>query len=250
MKYQVICAKTGELYVVDVSFTDEEVEKHWKKWVPIVDEDSNDVEIKPYWDDKQIGAGVMRKNKVKVFDGIHHTTLDEYSIFVNRKTGEVYHYNNKVYKYGVKGDRIFLTKYLTGEEKMVYDGKRFLTSSGEWLRENKQTLSDKSFKGILYPKNNLRYRKIAYKNHQIITALYFGQDAIELALGEYSDYEINHRNLDNDDNRPENLEIVHKDENKEHATIFRKLIKQKIQETLSSLGVGHLANKAKKVKAS
>lgn len=216
-----------------INLVEEDIAKHWRPWKNILDEDSNDVVIRDTYDDKQIALAKMRKNKEKVLPKIYHTTFDEYSHLVNSMTGKAYHYNNRECRMEIRENKIYLIKWESGNEKVVFDGYNFITTSGDWLMANSQTLSRKGYKGVLYSKNELRMGKLPLKNHQIVAALFFGQHAIDTAIDGEND--INHRNLNEYDDRPENLEIITKLENKWHARTMRSLLLDKVKEYLESL---------------
>lgn len=213
----------------DMKIDDEEVVEHWKEWEGIDDEESTEIEMKDDLGDKQIVLATMRKRKKKLVEGVYQTNFEEYTHFIHRKTGKCTHYNNRKFYHEVRGERVYLIDYLTKEEKLVYDGKDFITTSGDWLRDNKQPFSSSESLGVLYPTSDLRVSKLCLKDHQIIAALFWGQKVIDLAIdGELSrTHDINHRNLDHDDNRPENLEIITLAENIEHRNIMTKLKKDK-----------------------
>lgn len=215
---------------VVIGLEDWEIDNHWRKWEAFGDEDCTDIQIRDNYIDKQIALASLRKRKRKLVEGVYHSTFEEYSFLVDRKSGGVTHYNNKECFYEVKCGKIYLVKYSSGETKMVYDGVKLITISGDWLRKNDQPASSKNFGSIKYQRNALRTKAFYLKSHQIISVMFFGQKAIDLAIDGVSErtHDINHRNLNPDDNRPENLEIVTLDENTEHKTIMRRVLKEKI----------------------
>ncbi|MBP1904997.1 hypothetical protein J2Z32_001622 [Paenibacillus turicensis] len=215
---------------VVIGLEDWEIDKHWRKWEAFGDEDCTDIQIKDDYTDKQIALASLRKSKRKLVKGVYHSTFEEYSHIVHRCTGEAAHYNNRECRLEVIRGRIYLVKYETGVAKLVYYGRNFVNTSGDWLRQNAHPASDKNCNAVKYPKNELRTNVMYLKSHQIITAMFFGQKAIDLAIDGVSErtHDINHRNLNPDDNRPENLEIVTLDENTEHKTIMRRVLKEKI----------------------
>ncbi|WP_096202927.1 hypothetical protein [Bacillus sp. FJAT-45350] len=215
----------------DIKIEDEEVVEHWREWEAIEDEESTEIEIKRNWGDKQIALATMRKRKKKLVEGVYESVFEEYTHLVHRTTGKCTHYNNRKYYHEVRGECIYLIDYFTKKEKVVYDGKGFITTSGDWLMDNKQPLSDKDSLGVLYPVSDLRVSKLCLKNSQIITSLFWGQKVIDQAIdGENRrTHDINHRNLEHDDDRPENLEIVTLAENNEHRKIMTKLKKDKFK---------------------
>jgi hypothetical protein len=215
---------------VVIRLEDCEVDKHWRKWEPFGDDDCTEIQIRDDYTDKQIALASLRKSKRKLVKGVYHSTFEEYSHIVHRSTGEAAHYNNRECRLEVIRGRIYLVKYETGVAKLVYNGANFVSTSGDWLRCNAHPASDKNCDAVKYPKNHLRTNVMYLKSHQIITAMFLGQRAIDLAVDGVikRTHDINHRNLNSSDNRPENLEIVTLDENTEHKTLMRRVLKEKI----------------------
>ncbi|MGJ9382847.1 HNH endonuclease [Salipaludibacillus sp. CF4.18] len=211
----------------DIELTDSEVAEHWRiPWKPIEDEDSTDVAIKNYWNEKQRYLARMRKSKKRLLGGVFHTFSDGCSFLVDRNAGEIYRYNNNKYFYEIREGSIYLIEYNSNNVRLVYGDGEFSTSETYWLRNNKKEVSKNNCRGFHLPKGNIRQNNIYLKDHQIMAVLFWGQKIIENAI-DGKDYDINHRNLDNDDNRPENLELVTKKENRQHATLMRKIRAEK-----------------------
>lgn len=225
----------GGMGYITVDVEDFEVDELWRKWNPIEDEDSTEIEIKDIWDKKQRAAGEMRKNKKKILEGVYCTVYEKYSLLINRRDGKVYHFNNRLYQLEVEGQDIYLRKISTYERECVYQNGVFYPTKGNWLKEGSEKLSKNGCRGIKIYSD--LYGIIKIKNHQIVAAMFIGQEAVELAMDENGEFHINHRNLDNTDNRPENLEIVTRDENTEHRVILKRFIGERLAGILKKMGV-------------
>ena len=70
VKFKIYDRDTGSYHDIIVIIEDNEIDKLWGKRTPIVDIESTEVEIKPYWDIKQQVVAELRKNKVKIFEGV------------------------------------------------------------------------------------------------------------------------------------------------------------------------------------
>lgn len=200
--------------------------KYWRKWSPVPDEDCNEINIKNTWTEKQKALGLMRKRKRKLMDRIYFTYYDEFSLLVCFKTGKVYLFDRFRYDLKIRENKIFLMKKSTGEEKLVYDGN-FHATPRVWLRESSRTLGSKKCPGVEWGIKGNRLCRMFVKNHQLIAVLYFGEKAI-YAVEQYSrDYDINHRNLNAEENRVENLEVITQAENRRHGQIMWKILMNK-----------------------
>jgi hypothetical protein len=222
-------------YDIYVMAEDYEVEDIWGKWKPIENEESNAVEIKDNWNIKQKALGHMRKNKVKIVEGVYQTYYEKYTLLVNRRDGKVYHFDNHIFELEVNNQEIYLRKIDNQIEKCVYKNGEFSSIKSNWLIECSQKLSKSKCKGIKICSHF--YGRIEIKNHQIIAAMFFGMEAIEKAIGDNATHDINHRNLQNEDNRPENLEIVTKAQNSEHSIILKNFLNEILAEVKKELGI-------------
>jgi hypothetical protein len=235
-------------YDINIRVKDYELKDLWRKWKPIENEDNTDVEIKDEWNIKQKAAGEMRKNKVKILEGVYYTYYEKYSLLVNIRDGKVYHFNNRDFNFEVEGQEIYLRKIGSQVRECVYKYGVFYPTKGNWLIESSQRFSKNECVGIGMSSD--LYGSIKIKDHQIVAAMLFGQEAIELTMGENPSFQINHRNLENEDNRPENLEIVTNRQNAEHRMILNRFRHERLNEVIKELGIVNftIINKRKFIK--
>ncbi|KUP23097.1 HNH endonuclease [Paenibacillus sp. DMB5] len=213
--------------ILEFHIEESTIEGHWRKWSSVEDEASNEIEIEIGWIPKQMALGEMRKRKQHLLDRVYSTYYDEYTLLIDFKTGKVYHFDNSKYKEVMDGVKIYLIDIFSNQKHLVYDGV-FYAASGELMKSN-PWLSSRSSLGIEWRKKGFRTGRLFIKDHQLIAVLYFGSEAVN-AVGENRSYDINHRNLSKYDNRPENLEVISKSENKEHSKIMNRLLNNMIQE--------------------
>lgn len=238
MLYRIYDRDTGNCHDTIVTVEDFEVAELWGKRKPIVAEEGTEIDIKEHWDVKQLACADLRKNKVKILENVFLTNYEKYSILYYCRNGKVYHFNNREFELKItEPDELVLIKRSTQESACVYKNGVFCQTKGNWLMESSQQLSKKKCSGIKMYSD--LYGKIDIKDHQITAAMFIGQDAIELTMGETAEFEINHRNLENEDNRIENLEIVTISQNNEHYRVLNKFIENKLTVALKKLGVSN-----------
>ncbi|MGD2198740.1 hypothetical protein [Lysinibacillus fusiformis] len=246
VKFKIYDRDTDSYHDIIVIIEDYEIDKLWGKITPIVDIESTEVEIKPYWDIKQQVVAELRKNKVKIFGGVFYTKYQKYSLLIDYRYGQTYHFNNHMYKHEINeqdGQEIFLQKYDSLERMCVYRNGVFYSEKNNWLMKSSQAFSKGECSGIKIHSDF--YGEIKIKDHQIIAAMFIGQEAIELTMGENAKFEINHRNLNNSDNSFMNLEVITGDQNKKHSRIFNKLLESKLVKKLKEIGVTNYEIKGK-----
>lgn len=213
---------------VRLRLEDEEVNQRWYPWEPTKDVGSNKVGFKEDWTDSQKALGWMIKFKTHLVSDIYYTHYDHISVIVRFGTGELGVFNNHEYV-AFKGDDgfIYLRELKSGKEQLVVDDHFHLTPD-TWLRKASGKLGDKKCKGVEWRKSaSLRASNIFLKNHIIIAALYFGEKAIGAIGGPDREFDVNHRNLDRDDNRVVNLEIIPKADNRRHREVMYKVLQAK-----------------------
>lgn len=215
-------------FILGFHIEESTIEERWRKWSSVEDEASNEIEIEIGWIPKQMALGEMRKRKQHLLNRIYRTYYDEYTVLVDFETGRVYYFDNNHYLMELVGDLIYLLEVTTNEKQLVYDGA-FYATPRKWLMKSSPRLGSRHNLGIEWRKNRFRASRLFIKDHQLIAVLYFGCKAVD-AVGEDRSYDINHRNLSKYDNRPENLEIISKSENKEHSKIMNRLLNDMIQE--------------------
>ncbi|TDG00874.1 HNH endonuclease [Paenibacillus piri] len=223
--------------IIDIPVTDEFVSQNWRKWEPVLDEAATDIDINEEWSQKRKILATMRKRKQHVVDRVYSTYHDEFTILVDFKTGKVGHFNSHDFRMELRGNKIFLRHINSLKSKLVYDGDLH-TTSGSWLMSSSARLGCKHYLGIEWvKKKGFRSKSLYVKDHQLISVLYFGEQAIS-AIGKKSKLEINHRNLDHYDNRPDNLELITKKENSAHSFLMYRLLEEKISELFGLIDTG------------
>lgn len=246
VKYKVYDRDTDSSHNIIVIIEDDEIDKIWGKRKPIVDIESTEVEIKPNWDIKQKVVAEFRKNKVKIFEGVFYTVYHKYSLLIDYRCGQPYHFNNHRYKLEVNeqdGQEIYLSKYDSFERICIYKNGVFCPEKNKSLIKSSQALSKGKCSGIKIFSDF--HGEIDIKDHHIIAAMFIGQEAIELTMGGNEDFVINHRNLNNSENRISNLEIIPSSQNKVHYEILKKLQESKLAEKLKEIGVTNYEIKGK-----
>ena len=218
---------------VRLRLEDEEVNQHWRPWESVEDVDSNEIEFQEGWSDSQVALGWIRRFKRPLVSGdMYITHYDHLSLIVRFSTGELGVFNNHEYKAFNRDGFIYLRELRSGKEKLVVDDQFHLTR-GAWLRGASGKLGDKKCQGVEWRKNNsLRSSNIFLKNHIIIAVLYFGEKAIYAMGGKDREFDVNHRNLDRDDNRVVNLEVIPKADNRLHRDVMYQVLKAKLDSML------------------
>lgn len=224
---------------LDISVSDEEVAKIWRMNSPLINKNDNTIEINKLWEPKQLAAAEIRKNKREILSNIYLTNFEKISLLYNARDGEVYKFINHAFQLIIDKNKeaLFLRHIDQNKRKTIYKDGMFYTTKNKWLMASSQKFSKSKCKGIRMHSDMSLLKPIDIKNHQIIAAMFWGKEAIEHTFGNGAELQINHRNLDNDDNRLENLEIVTARENMEHRKILRKYIDKKLAEILSQMGV-------------
>lgn len=151
-----------------------------------------------------------------------------------------------MYKHEVNeqdGQEIFLQKYDSLERMCVYRNGVFCSDKNKWLMKSSQAFSKGECSGITICSDF--YGDIDIKNHHIIAAMFIGQEAIELTMGEKPEFVINHRNLNNRINSPMNLEVITGYLNGEHSRILNKHLESKLVKKLKEIGVTNYKIKVK-----
>lgn len=246
VKFKIYDRDTGSYHDIIVIIKDYEIDRLWGKRKPIVDIESTEVEIKSYWDIKQKVVAELRKHKVKIFEGVFYTQYQKYSLLIDYRCGQIYHFINHMYKHEVNeqgGQEIFLQKYDSLERMCVYRNGVFCPEKNKWLIKSSQALSKGKCSGIKIFSDF--HGEIDIKDHHIIAAMFIGQEAIELTMGEKPEFVINHRNLNNRINKISNLEIIPSSQNKVHYEILKELQESKLAEKLKEIGVTNYEIKEK-----
>ena len=219
-----------KLNAVDLSLRleDGEVDKHWFPWEPATDPGSHEIEFQEGWSDSQVALGSLIGFKRPLVSGdMYITHYDHLSLIVRFSTGELGVFNNHQYKALERDSIVYLRNVESGEEKRVIDDE-FHWTRRTWLRKASGKLGDKKCKGVEWRKSNsLRSSNIFLKNHIIIAVLYFGEKAIDAIGGKDREFDVNHRNLDRDDNRVVNLEVIPKADNRLHRDVMYQVLKAK-----------------------
>ena len=224
-----------KLLLILVPIEDWEVDQFWGRWVPVEDEGATDVDIDLVGlTPKQLALVELRRAKRKIFDGVYETRYREQALIVKFSSGELYVYNWERFRLDVRQDGVYLIDVTGNEEQRIYDYESGVFKAGkyEWLRIPTGKFGEREDAGVQWA-GNKRGEQVLIKTYQIIAVLYFGRDAL-YAVGQYGrEFDINHRNLNDKDDRIVNLELVTQADNKRHWIIMYGLLQAKVDLLIS-----------------
>jgi hypothetical protein len=224
-----------KLFLILVPIEDWEVDQYWRRWVPVEDEGATDADIDLVGlSPKQLVLVELRRAKRKILDGVYETRYREQALIVKFRSGELYVYNWERYRLDVRQDGVYLIDVKSNEEKRIYDYESGVFKAGKykWLRIPSGKFGKRENAGVQWG-GSKRGNQVLIKNYQIIAVLYFGRDAL-YAVGQYGrEFDINHRNLNNEDDRIVNLELVSPADNKRHGDIMYELLQAKVDLLIS-----------------
>lgn len=177
-----------------------------------------DFEVPENWSRKQEEMRILGVNAVEIYDHIIRTTFKNYVIFVDIINGEVYWYNSKRYEESIEGNKIYLNRkskrhyYLP---QLIFDNGEFYPTSRVYLLNGYSESGKKDHKYL-----SIRFDGIVGKNfiprvHQIIALFGLGVGTF-YALEDKRMLEINHIDGKRKNSRLTNLELVTREQNRQH----------------------------------
>lgn len=184
--------------------------------------------------DKQWLCVKIRTTKLRVVDSIFSSKIGiDHVALVNPNTGQVGVYNCYLYKHYPEDDKIYLEELQTKafekpEVRVIYDGGPLRAEKGEWLRPVDGLISE-SPEGQVSVKNKGKFDSVYtvnFKPYHILVAMFYGDEILSV-VGPPETHDVNHRNRNHYDNRLVNLEVVTKDDNREHKTVTDKYLFRK-----------------------
>lgn len=158
---------------------------------------------------------MLNNSKRVVFPGVVRMIFQNYVLFVEINTGEIYRFNADLYESLYKENKIILTRKNTGEHRVVYENGVFYPTKGEFLLNSYKRSGGR--RSLLFKCNEGGH--FIPRVHQIIAMLGYGSLALS-ALGSGRPVVPNHIDGEKENNGIGNINITTQKGNHDHHKLF------------------------------